>query len=166
MSMKNKLFHILLCLLLVLSLVPAAAAATLDTADFQISGNTVIIGSGNAAVLEELDSQEKTVKIAVPYTQAEVFVVKDGTSIVPHNWAKTGFIQFEVFLKRTKRETTTVRFGGGRGERIIRWRRRHACRTAFVANGISTKTGARYRYFSNFARFAIIFSFVRFLWVL
>lgn len=94
--MKNKLFHILLCLLLVLSLVPAAAAATLDTADLQISGNTVIIGSGNAAVLEELDNNGKTAKIAVPYTQAEVFVVKDGTDVVPHNWDKIGFIQFEV----------------------------------------------------------------------
>ena len=94
--MKNKLFHILLCLLLLLSLVPSAMAATLDTTDLSISGNTVVIGSGNNATLAELDRQGKTAKIAVPYAQADVYVLKDNSTIVPHNWDKEGYIQFAV----------------------------------------------------------------------
>lgn len=94
--MKKKLFSCFLCLSLILMLVPSVAAATLDTADLQIKGNTVIIGSGNDAVLKALDSQGRTAKIAVPYTQAEVYVVKDNTIVVAHSWDKTGYIQFEV----------------------------------------------------------------------
>lgn len=94
--MKNKLFPILLCLLLVLSLVPSAMAATLDTADLTIDGDTITIGSGNDEVLAELHKQSRTAKIAVPYARADVYVVKDGTEVVLHDWDKTGFIQFEV----------------------------------------------------------------------
>lgn len=96
MSMKKKLFCLLLSLILVISLVPSAMAASLDTTDVTIHGNTVVIGAGNDEVLSELNSQGKTAKIAVPYTQAEVYVLKDNTIVVPHNWDKAGFIQFEV----------------------------------------------------------------------
>lgn len=92
----RKLINVVLSLLLVFSLAASAAAATLDTTDLSVDGNTVVIGSGNDAVLKELDSQGKTAKIAVPYARAEVHVVKDGSQLVPHNWDKEGFIQFEV----------------------------------------------------------------------
>lgn len=92
----KKLISIVLSLLLVFSLATAAMAATLDTTDVKIEGNTVVIGSGNDAVLKELDSQGKTAKIAVPYDQAEVHVIKDGSEVVSHNWDKEGFIQFAV----------------------------------------------------------------------
>ena len=94
--MKNKLFSILLCLVLMLFLVPSVAATTLDTADLEIKDNTVTIGLGNDAVLKELDRQGRTAKIAVPYTEADVYVLKDNATVVPHNWNKTGYIQFAV----------------------------------------------------------------------
>lgn len=94
--MKNKLFSLLLSLILLISMIPSAVGATLDTADLQIQENSVTIGSDNDAVLKALDSQGRTAKIAVPYTQAEVYVVKDNATIVPHNWDKPGYIQFAV----------------------------------------------------------------------
>lgn len=92
----RKIMNSVLCLLLVLSLATTALAASLDTTDLTINGNTVVIGSGNDAVLKELARQGKTAKIAVPYAEAEVYVLKDNSEIVPHNWEKAGFIQFEV----------------------------------------------------------------------
>lgn len=94
--MKRKFFNILLCLLLVISLAPAARAATLDTADLTIDGNTVTIGSNQESVLAALHAQGKTAKIAIPYEQAQVYVLKDDSLVVSHNWDKAGYIQFQV----------------------------------------------------------------------
>lgn len=92
----KKLCNVLLCLALLFCALPTAAAASLDTADIQVQGDTISIGKNQDSVLSALHAKGKTAKIAVPYAKADVYVLKDQAQIVPHNWDKAGYLQFEV----------------------------------------------------------------------
>ena len=82
--MKKHILNILLCLLLVLSLSAVAAAATLDTTNLTINGNTVVIGEEEDEVLAALHENGRTAKLAIPfaYTAENLYVVKDGAEVV------------------------------------------------------------------------------------